>query len=78
MARPSSTARTPAPRAGVLVAGCLLAMGALLTGCYEDTDVTVHDPGVYKGKTDPLLAKMKTESLQGELDDRFRSVQMDR
>ena len=73
MARRSNKAR-----AAGLTAGCLLAASALLTGCYEDTDVTVQEPGVYKGKSDPLMEKMETASLQGKLDDRFRSGQMDR
>ena len=78
MARPSSGGSTPARRAGVIGAGLLLAAGVLLAGCYESTDVTVQEPGVYKGKTDPLLKKMETASLQGQLDDRFRTGQMDR
>ena len=69
--------RVPALRVGALAAGLLL-IGGMLSGCYEDTDVTVQEPGVYKGKPDPLLEKMQTASLQGELDDRFRSGQMDR
>lgn len=77
MAPQSDARRVPMLRAGTLAAGLLL-LGGMLSGCYEDTDVTVQEPGVYKGKTDPLLEKMETASLQGQLDDRFRSVQMDR
>lgn len=77
MATPSRGLRAAAG-AAVALSGCILVLGVLLAGCYDDPDVTIHEPGVYKGKHDPLLEKMQTASLQGELDDRFRSVQMDR
>lgn len=77
MATPSDARGMPVLRAGILGVGLVL-LGGLLSGCYEDTDVTVQEPGVYKGKRDPLLEKMQTASLQGQLDDRFRSGQMDR
>jgi len=52
----------------------LLALG----GCYESPDATNYDPGVYKGKTDPLLAKQKRQEQQKALERRFRTVQTDR
>jgi hypothetical protein len=46
-----------------------------LTGCsYESRKTTIHEPGVYKGEKDPLLALKN----QQELIDRFRLVQTDR
>ena len=48
-----------------------------LAGCWESTDVTVHEPGKYKGAKDPLLsqqASSRTESLR----QRFQLVQADR
>ena len=46
-----------------------------LTGCsYESRSTTMHEPGVYKGAKDPLLAQQK----QQELIDRFKLVQTDR
>jgi hypothetical protein len=46
-----------------------------LAGCsYEPREVTVHEPGVYKGAKDPLLARQQ----QQELIDRFKLVQTDR
>ncbi len=46
-----------------------------LAGCsYEPRETTIHEPGVYKGAKDPLLA---TQHRQ-ELIDRFRLVQTDR
>ncbi len=44
-------------------------------GCStESRKTTVHEPGVYKGAKDPLLALKN----QQELIDRFRLVQTDR
>jgi hypothetical protein len=46
-----------------------------LTGCsYESRKTTIHEPGVYQGDKDPLLALKN----QQELIDRFRLVQTDR
>lgn len=64
---------------GLLRAGLLgLAMMAALGGCYESPDVTVYEPGVYKGKPDPLLDKLHAEKRQEQLIDRFQAVQTDR
>jgi len=47
----------------------------VLTGCsYESRKTTIHEPGVYKGTKDPLLARQQ----QQELIDRFKLVQTDR
>jgi hypothetical protein len=46
-----------------------------LAGCSsEPRSVTMHEPGVYKGAKDPLLAQQR----QQELIDRFKLVQADR
>ena len=46
-----------------------------LTGCSsEPRSVTMHEPGVYKGAKDPLLAQQR----QQDLIDRFKLVQTDR
>ena len=46
-----------------------------LAGCsYESRKTTIHEPGVYKGTKDPLLARQQ----QQELIDRFKLVQTDR
>ena len=60
-----------------LTAVVLLVAAAGLSGCYESTDVTVHEQGKYKGKTDPLLSQQgaaRDESLKK----RFQLVQLDR
>lgn len=49
-----------------------------LSACYDDVGTTLHEPGKYKGATDPLLAQMKTPQLQEQLDQRFKTGQHDR
>lgn len=51
---------------------------AALGGCYESPDVTVYEPGVYKGSDDPLLDKLAAEQRQEQLIERFNAVQTDR
>ena len=56
-----------------------LAVLLLVSGCYRAPwDVTCHEPHEYKGKQDPLLAKMQGEELRERLRERFRAVQTDR
>ena len=50
----------------------------LAAGCTDEVDVTLHEPGVYKGSPDPLLAKQKDPQHQKALEERFRQVQWDR
>jgi hypothetical protein len=57
------------------------AAGALslgLAGCTEKSTVTLHEPGVYKGDKDPLLAKQRDPEHIEALKERFVSVQTDR
>jgi hypothetical protein len=56
----------------------LVAVLFLLTGCYESRDVTMHDAGVYKGKTDPLVEMSADPAYQERLQERFLMVQTDR
>jgi hypothetical protein len=48
------------------------------TGCTEKTAVTLHEPGVYKGDTDPLLAKQEDPERKEALRERFAKGQSDR
>lgn len=58
--------------------GLLLVAGLLLGGCYDDgTAVVGHEPGVYKGKSDPLLAANATARAD-QLKARFNGIQTDR
>ncbi len=60
-------------RAGYILMTYLVLAG--LTGCsYESRERTYHEPGVYKGEKDPLLAMQHRQ----ELIDRFKLVQADR
>jgi hypothetical protein len=51
---------------------------AILWGCYGSVDIPLHEPGVYKGKQDPLLGKLRQPELQQQLVERFKMVQTDR
>ena len=49
----------------------------VLSGCWESTDVTLHEPGKYKGTEDPLLDPGATSRVE-TLRKRFDLVQTDR
>jgi hypothetical protein len=49
-----------------------------LTACAERADVTLHEPGVYKGGEDPLLAKQEEPQYAETLQERFARGQSDR
>ncbi len=56
----------------------LLAAGLIaLAGCYETNEVTLHQPGKYKGPKDPLLDQ-QASSREEALQKRFELVQTDR
>lgn len=50
----------------------------LLGSCYESPDIEIYEPGVYKGKEDPLREKLKQPGLQNELYQRLARGQTDR
>jgi hypothetical protein len=56
----------------------LIAFSVALTGCYEDSSITLHDPGVYRGAKDPLLAKQASPEQQAKLAERLKLSQGDR
>jgi hypothetical protein len=62
----------------IALAAAFLAAIPYLSGCYESTDFTWYEAGVYKGERDPLLAELKKPELQQRLEERFRRVQTDR
>jgi hypothetical protein len=66
---------SPAERA--VLFGVMISLAAL-PGCYENTDVTLHEPGEYKGQKDDLIAQQAREGQQQRLRDRFMAVQTDR
>ena len=48
-----------------------------LTGCWESSDVTVHEAGKYMGAKDPLLSQQASSRAEA-LNKRFQIVQADR
>jgi len=66
--------RRPVRLAGLALV-CLIASG--ISGCQDPSDVTIYEPGVYKGKTDPLLALADTAEYEERLAVRF-NYQRDR
>jgi hypothetical protein len=54
----------------------VISMG--LVSCYQSPNATLHEPGAYKGKTDPLLAKERTPNQQEALRQRLRMAAKDR
>lgn len=57
----------------LLVLICAMAVG----GCYRSPDVAIHEPGQYKGKTDPLL-KQSVAKRAETLRKRFQLAETDR
>ncbi len=49
-----------------------------LTACAERANVTLHEPGVYKGAADPLLAQQQNPQQIETLQERFAKGQSDR
>lgn len=62
----------------VLLSAAIIGASLLLIGCYESTGITVHQPGVYKGAVDPLVALSAQPAHQQRLQERFTLVQTDR
>jgi hypothetical protein len=54
-----------------------LAAALMLGGCGDGDKVVLHEPGVYKGKTDPLVELQQTPEQRESLQSRLRH-QMDR
>ena len=53
----------------------LIANAFAMTGCYEDPSITLHEPGVYRGGNDPLLAKQASPEQQARLAERLQAGQ---
>lgn len=56
----------------------LMVASMALGGCYESTNITLHDPGIYRGGSDPLLAKQASPEQRARLGERFQMGQTDR
>ncbi|MEJ2272967.1 MAG: hypothetical protein P8Y01_00075 [Woeseiaceae bacterium] len=60
------------------VAAALGVLSLGVAGCTEKSTVTLHEPGVYKGDKDPLLATQRDPEHIEALKERFVSGQTDR
>ena len=58
-------------------AAAVVVAAAGLAGCWDSTEVIVHNPGEYKGEKDPLLAQ-SASARTDTLTKRFQLVQVDR
>jgi hypothetical protein len=56
----------------------IMSSGILLQACYQEVNITLHKPGVYKGSNDPLLATLQSQDWQTKLEERFKLSQTDR
>jgi hypothetical protein len=56
----------------------LISTVLVVVACYESPDVAVHQPGVYKGARDPLLAKQRSAQQQEVLRERVMLIQAER
>lgn len=63
-------------RYGLLPA--LLLSAAIIWACYESPGIAIHEPGVYKGTQDPLLAKQRSAQQIRILRERLSLIQVDR
>jgi hypothetical protein len=59
-------------------AGTLAVLAVLVTACGSRMDVTVYEPGVYKGSTDPLLDAHGTDEHKELLRQRLAKVEAER
>jgi len=75
--RPGPSANRKGRQMKTLKLAMVAAIGLLTSGCGEATEVTVYEPGVYKGPTDPLLSKLGAEH-QKAMQERFQRGQTDR
>lgn len=56
----------------------IAASAVLLSACYEEPTVQLHEPGKYQGATDPFLNVAGTPEQNARLESRFLAVQTDR
>jgi hypothetical protein len=73
-----TTRRETRGRRPLAMALALAFLPMSLTACAERAEVTLHEPGVYKGSEDPLLAQQQDPQYIEALQDRFAMGQSDR
>lgn len=64
-------------RKWAIAVAAVVAGAGLLAGCYETPDITLHQPGEYKGPKDPLL-NQQASSRDEALKKRFEVAATDR
>ena len=62
--------------AGILC-GITISLGVVLVGCSGSEHTALHEPGVYTGAKDPLIAKQASPAQQEKLLARFNQIQTD-
>ena len=60
-----------------IAVAAVMAAAFAVSGCWESSDVTLHEAGKYKGVRDPLLEQDVAERAD-TLEKRFALIQMDR
>lgn len=55
-----------------------VAISLSLSGCYEDAAPVQYEPGVYKGRADPLVQRLESDEIHETLDDRAGQAFRDR
>ena len=76
--RPGPSANRKGRQMKTLKLAMVAAIGLLTSGCGEATEVTVYEPGVYKGAADPLLSKAGDPAYAQAMQDRLQRGQTDR
>jgi hypothetical protein len=61
-----------------VIRAAVIASLLLAGGCYESANVTLYEPGEYKGGTDPLLDAAADPAFRDRLRERIRHGQTDR
>lgn len=61
-----------------MLGGIAIVLGLGLAGCSDSGEVTLHEPGVYKGSFDPTVEKQGSAEQQERLVQRFNQIQTDR
>jgi len=62
----------------IIACGLMVIGAVMLSGCLDETTVELHEPGEYKGATDPLVQLSGTSEFSSRLQDRLLQIQTDR
>ncbi len=62
----------------IIACGLMVIGSVMLSGCLDEPTVELHEPGEYKGATDPLVQLSGTSEFNSRLQDRLLQIQTDR